>query len=144
MRQSMSLFFFFLSAIRANTAQSRADTRGIRLIRANSGRISLYRPQPPILAPNRLIQAKIQKKKKKKSCKTHHLGKNNKTLSLSQFSLLTDSFSHSHLQLSLTLCLWSLCSTALCLWPLLSVSPSPLSLTISLSHSHITISLSTH
>ena len=70
MRQSMSLFFFFLSAIRANTAQSQADTRGIGLIRANSGRISLYRPQPPIPAPNRLIQAKIQKKKKKVAKRT--------------------------------------------------------------------------
>ena len=141
-----SVFLFFFSSARyvpicANMVQGRADTCGIGLIRADLGRISPYRPEPPIPAPNWPIQAEIQKKK---SCKTHRLGKNNKTLSLSQFSLLTDSFSHSHLQLSLTLCLWSLCSMALCLWPLLSVSLSPLSHTISLSHSHITISFSTH
>ena len=136
-----SVFLFFFSSARyvpicANMVQGRADTCGIGLIRADLGRISPYRPQPPILAPNWPIQAEIQKKK---SCKTHRLGKNNKTLSLSQFSLLTDSFSHSHLQLSLTLSLVSVLHGSLPLASALRQSVSPLShnLTLTLTHHNL-------
>ena len=64
-----SVFLFFFSSARyvpicANMVQGRADTCGIGLIRADLGRISPYRPQPPIPAPNWPIQAEIQKKKK--------------------------------------------------------------------------------
>ena len=142
--QSVFLFFF-LSAIRADLRQHSAGSgRHVR----NWVDSHRFGPNQSVSASTTDTGADLansgRNSKKKKSCKTHRLGKNNKTLSLSQFSLLTDSFSHSHLQLSLTLCLWSLCSMALCLWPLLSVSLSPLSHTISLSHSHITISFSTH
>ena len=136
-----SVFLFFFSSARyvpicANMVQGRADTCGIGLIRADLGRISPYRPQPPIPAPNGPIQAEIQKKK---SCKTHRLGKNNKTLSLSQFSLLTDSFSHSHLQLSLTLSLVSVLHGSLPLASALRQSVSPLShnLTLTLTHHNL-------
>ena len=132
--QSVFLFFF-LSAIRADLRQHSAGSgRHVR----NWVDSRRFGPNQSVSASTTDTGAELansgRNSKKKKSCKTHRLGKNNKTLSLSQFSLLTDSFSHSHLQLSLTLCLWSLCSMALCLWPLLSVSLSPLS--HSLTHGH--------
>ena len=141
-----SVFLFFFSSARyvpicANMVQGRADTCGIGLIRADLGRISPYRPQPPILAPNWPIQAEIQKKKK--------VAKRTVWEKITKpYLYLSSHFSPIHSLIlifsSLSLCLWSLCSMALCLWPLLSVSLSPLSHTISLSHSHITISFSTH
>ena len=56
-------FFFFFFRTRADSAQSRADSR----------RIGRNRRNTPIPAPNRPIQAETQKNKR---CETHRLDKN--------------------------------------------------------------------
>ena len=138
-----SSFFFFFFFLRFTT---RANARGIGLIRANSGRIGPYRQQPPM--PTLIDRFKLKFKKKKKRCETHHLAeiiikgakctiwtKTTKpyiifSLQLSHFSLLT-----SHLQLSLTLVphLYAPRHDSL---PLLSVSPLSHNLTLTLTQSH--------
>ena len=96
-------------------------------IRADSGRIGPYRPQPPIPAPNRPIQAEIQKTKNKR-CETHRLDKN----PISQSTVLIfSSFSPS--------LVFVLHATAL--WPLLSVSPLLHNLTLKSLNSQLTHTL---
>ena len=117
---SRLVFFLFFSWL----ALIRVDLRGIKPTRVDSGRINLYQSKP-------LTHAEI---KKKKRCKTHRFGRNNKTLTnLTWFILLIFN----------SLSLVSVLSVSL-----LSVSSLSHSVThtISLStHSHThTISLSTH
>ena len=80
---SRLVFFLFFSWL----ALIHVDLHGIKPTRVDSGQISLYQSKP-------LIHAEI---KKKKRCKTHRFGRNNKTLTnLTWFILLIfSSLSHS-------------------------------------------------
>ena len=108
-----------------------------RRLGANSRQLGLYRAKLPILAPNRPIEAEIQKKKR---CKTHRLDKN----PISQFvviSILVLIFN--------SLSLSSLCAprhgslASFLRLPSLTQSHSQLTLTFTQSHSQES-QLSTH
>ena len=90
LRVSAVSFFFFSGS---RYALIRANLGRLALNRTNLRWIGPYQPKHTIPVPNRLIQAKIQKKKKVQNAP---FGRNNKTLNyLTWFILQSSALSHS-------------------------------------------------